>query len=118
MALPTTDYVKPNEGAILYSEVNLPGPLYDEPHRYQVIKVIRNDKPHIYKKDLGPARNFVGGQVNIPGGMWNHQTGKGETWDTVARLEGIGEAIRNRSKAETEALMIAHGHEYTSKSPE
>ena len=116
--LPITDWVDPNEGAILYSEINLPGPLYDEPHRYQIIKVIRNDAPAIYKKDLGPARNFVGGQVNIPGGMWNEKTGKGQIWDTVGRLEGMGETLRHRTKAETEALLHAQGHEYVEGSPE
>ena len=116
--LPTTDYISPNEGAILYSEVNLPGPLFDEPHRFMVIKVIRNDKPAIYTQDLGPARNFVGVEVNIPGGQWDERTGKGETWDTVGNLMGIAELIRNRSVAETEALMVEAGHELTEKSPE
>lgn len=111
--IPSTDWIDPNEGVILYSERILPGPLYKGLHRYQVIRVIRNDAPADYKHDLGLASHFVGGGVEIPGGQWNYRTGKGETWDTVANLESMGEKLRHRTPAETEALLAGSGYEYT-----
>ena len=113
LEIPTTDWIDPNEGAILYSERILPGPLYKGHHRYQVIRVIRNDAPADYENDLGLATNFVGGVVEIPGGMWNYGTGKGRTWDTVARLEAIGEQLRHRTPEEADALLAEQGYEYT-----
>ena len=124
MPLPVTDYIKPNEGAILLAELNLirsPGentPYLPEPHRFLLIKVIRTGAPAIYVENLGPARNFVGGQFSWPGGMWNEKTGEGDIWDTVGEMMGESEGMRHRTKAETQALFEATGYEYTEKTPE
>ena len=114
---PETDWVDPNEGAIMLSELNRPGPLYKGFHRYLLIKVIRNDHPEMYREDLGLAVNFVGGQFNWPGGVWNKKTKKGFMWDYVGRMRGESEALRYRTPEETEKLLSEQGYEYTEGTP-
>ena len=111
------EVVSPNEGALLLSEVNMPGPLYNGVHRYQFIRVVRGDEVVTYKKDLGIASLFKGTQIHIPGGEQNYKTGKIRVWETVANLQGLADELRNRTEKERKELLWSNGDEYTEKTP-
>lgn len=90
-----TEHVHPNEGVLLYAEVNRPVPRKGL-RRLQIIKVIRGDRLATYKHDLGPAEMFIGSQIHILGGEVDERTGKGKTWHTVGELCAMGEELRHR----------------------
>ncbi len=58
VVLPITPYIRPNEMVDFVSETDLPTPEYTEPHRYQLIGVLRDQMPHIYRRDMGLAALF------------------------------------------------------------
>ena len=65
-----TNYVLKDEKAFSLSEVNEQSPNNKGLHRYQRIVVIRDDKPALYRKDLGEAIKFKGvDQMIIPSYM-------------------------------------------------
>ena len=52
-----TTYILGDEKAIAYYEINLKSPNGSQ-HRYQIIHVVRNDKPAEYREDMGLTKNF------------------------------------------------------------
>jgi len=63
-------------------------------HRYQIISVVRDDRLAEYQEDLGPRENFSADEFEIPGGVWDSLTGKGEILHTVAELQAYAAAHR------------------------
>ena len=105
--------VYPNEPALLLAELNRPAENFKGFRRWQMIKVVRNDRVVTYKEDLGPAENFIGGQVHIPGGMVEDD-GRILIWHSVAELQGMAEELRQR---DSEKLAEEQGYEMTTGTP-
>jgi len=64
-----TDYVLDNELALGLFEMNLQSPYSKGFHRYQIIHVIRNDKPAEFRRDMGTAKKNKVDQFRIPSFM-------------------------------------------------
>ena len=60
-----TPYILPNERALGLQEVELLSPSGKEIHRYQIVYVVRNDKPAKYVTDLGSSLLFPNPPLNI-----------------------------------------------------
>jgi len=92
-----TTYVFEDEPCLNLKEVNRKTPDEQSRHRYQIVTVIRNDKPVEFMLDLGAETDYVGvSQFNIPGGAVNESTGKIYVEETVGRLREIAEGLRER----------------------
>ena len=63
-------------------------------HRYQIISVVRDDRLAEYEEDLGPREGFSADEFEIPGGVWDPATGKGQILHTVAELQAYAAAHR------------------------
>ena len=79
-----TTYVLGDERALGLYEINLMSPT-GQWRRYQIIHVIRDDKPAEYRQDLGLAKKFKAMQIRIPSYMEH----------TVNELRGMAEQMRN-----------------------
>lgn len=64
-----TPYILPDEKAIGLQEVELLTDDFKATHRYQIIYVIRNDKPAKYVTDLGSSLRFPNPPLNIISGL-------------------------------------------------
>ena len=90
-----TKVVMDNEPCFLLSEENRLSLSGKSMSRYQILRVVRNDKivnAYIY---LGPAKNFFANQIVIIGGV-EDGNGGGEAFETVATLQAIAEDLRSR----------------------
>lgn len=87
----------PNEPCLGLYEMNFKTPDQHERHRYQIIMVIRQDKPAEFRIDLGNARKFKrADQFRIPGGITDEITGKIYIEETVGSLQDIANKLRGR----------------------
>lgn len=86
--------VRLDEPAFLLQELNLPAPDFKSKRRYQIIKVVRQDKLVEWRRDLGLAGGFAARQFNILGGYVDEQTGRGQTWETVGSLMEMADQMR------------------------
>lgn len=86
----TTDY-KPDEPCLKLVEVNLKTPDEKEWHRYQILHVIRNDKPAEIRIDLGKVDDKLN-QFWIPGGFVFE--GCAHIEHTVAELQEYANQMR------------------------
>lgn len=73
-------------------ELNLPGPDSKGIRRYQILRVVRNDRLAEFKKDMGV--NCKAEQFRILGGIRNEATGRIEIFHTVAELQEIADFMR------------------------
>ena len=73
--------------------MNLLAPDKKEHHRYQIIKVIRNDKPAEVRIDLG-KENATIPQIAIPGSVTRNRVCHIE--HTVGELQEMADQIRGR----------------------
>ena len=90
-----TDHISPDEPALGLYELNFKTPDQTARHRYQIIMVIRNDKPAEYRIDLGDAKKFKDiDQFRIPGGITDYTTGKIYIEETVGSLKTIADQLR------------------------
>mgnify|MGYP001578815119 CR=1 FL=1 len=92
-----THYIMEDEPALLLVEMNLLSPDCRERRRYQIIQVIRNDKPTEYREDLGLTENFQADQMRILGGVIDSFTGKIWIEHTVGELKEIADKLRGNS---------------------
>ena len=98
--------IQPNEPAWALSEVIEHKQGTDAAHRYQTIWVARDDRLVEWRADLGPATQWpwakqfrlIGGEVDKRGRGHLH------VYETVGSLQGVADEMRNRSKAEWDAL--------------
>ncbi len=89
-----TTYALNNEPCIGLYELNFKTPDQRERHRYQIIVVVRNDKPAEFRKDLGKAKKYKHDQFRIPGSVFNEKTGKTDILHTVGELKDIADQMR------------------------
>jgi hypothetical protein len=92
--VPIALWVDDNEPCISLSEQNMTTSRSGVGlRRMQTIKVIRNDKPHEYRSDLGPAASFgteefaFVGAVPLSNGHW-------DVLENVGRLRGFANEYR------------------------
>lgn len=72
MITPVTSYVRENEKAWAYLELQEQAPDFSGFHRYRLIYVKRDGKITEYREDMGLASNFKGAkQIHIPS-VWEH----------------------------------------------
>ena len=89
-----TTYTLLDEPCLELKELNLKSPDQRSRRRYQIITVIRNDKPAEFRKDLGLAKKFKHDQIRIPGGVVDEITGRIFIEHTVGQLLDIANYIR------------------------
>lgn len=91
-----TTYVLPDEPCLGLYELNFKSPDECARRRYQIIMVMRNDKPAEYRKDLGLAKTFKADQIRIPGGVKDDMTGHFHIEHTVGELMAIADQVRSK----------------------
>jgi len=75
-------------------------------HRYQIILVMRDDKPAEFRKDLGRSKKFKGiDQFRIPGGAMDETTQKWHIEHTVGELINIANTIRGKPSFDKRELI-------------
>lgn len=89
-----THYVSTDEPCLGLFEMNLQSPGNRGWRRYQVIFVMRGDKPAEYRKDMGPARKFKAPQFRVPGGAMDEITGVFHIEETVGKLRDEADDMR------------------------
>ena len=88
-----TTYVLRDEPCLGLYEMHLQSPGSRGFHRYQILYVMRDDKPAEFRKDMGPVREFKDvDQLRIPGGAMDG--GKFYIEHTVGELRDIADQIR------------------------
>ena len=93
--IPGTNHIDKDEPCWGLYEINLKTPDQHDRHRYQVIWVIRNDKPAEFRIDLGNVDKFKNAdQFIIPGGIQDN--GKLYIEETVGRLQDMANKMRKR----------------------
>ena len=85
--------VSEDEPCFLLAELNLPTAGSTARHRYQVLKVVREDKLVTAYVDLGVASGFKQDEFTIPGGEVG-ENGRGHIWSTVGELRQIADGMR------------------------
>jgi hypothetical protein len=90
-----TTFVKMDEPCFSLKEENLQSPGSRGWRRYQIVKVVRDDKITEFRRDLGPARKYKASQILIPGGIRDIATGRGLILHTVAEMLDIADGWRN-----------------------
>ncbi len=94
LVLGATD-IKYDEFCLGLYEMNFKTPDQRERHRYQIIMVIRNDKPAECRIDLGNVKKFKNiDQFRIPGGVFDERTGKIYIEETVGSLKDYANRLR------------------------
>lgn len=79
-------------------------------HRYQVIKVIRNDRVLEYRRDMGKATRFAAPEFRVLGGVADPITGRLESCHTVGELVDIADAQREGFFAPPETMARPAGN--------
>lgn len=86
-------WVSEDEPCYLLAELNLLNASNMARHRYQVIKVVRQDRLMTAYVDLGPATAFIADELVIPGGYVG-ENGRGYVFSTLGELREIAEKMR------------------------
>ena len=89
-----TQYVLLDEPCLGLYELNLQSPGSRGFHRYQIIQVMRGDKPTEMRRDLGVAKKWKVNQFRIPGGARDETTGKFYIEHNVGELVDIADYMR------------------------
>lgn len=87
--------VTEDEPCYLLAELNLLNASNMARHRYQVLKVVRNDRLVTAYIDLGLASFYKADQVTVPGGYVDDATGRGYVFSTVGELREIADRLRS-----------------------
>lgn len=79
-----------NEDELVWSlaERNLPTPDSKSIHRYQIIIVLRNDRPAEWQEDMGPASKYKKGEFRIQS-FW---------YETVGQVREIAEYLHSQTE--------------------
>jgi len=98
-----THYIDKDEPCLGLYEMNLQSPGSKGFHRYQIIYVMRDDKPTEYRKDMGLSKWFKHDQFRIPGGAFDN----GRYWieHTVAELMEIADQLRFKPSFDKRELV-------------
>jgi hypothetical protein len=89
-----TTFINEDEPCLGLSELDLQSPGAKGFHRYQVVYVMRADKPAEYRKDMGPSKNFKHDQFRIPGGFYDSDVDRYYVEHTVGELRQIADDLR------------------------
>lgn len=101
-----TDYILFDEPCYGLYELNYKSPDQHTRRRYQIIIVMRNDKPAEYRKDMGSVKKFKGlDQFRIPGGVQNETTGRFDIVHTVGELMDIADYLRVKRPFDKKAFL-------------
>jgi len=93
-----TTWVGEDEPCIALSETHMQAPDNSGFHRFQIIRVLRNEQIVEYREDLGDAKKFKGvDQLFLPGGAKDETTGRFYIEETVGRLREIAHYLRQHS---------------------
>jgi hypothetical protein len=96
-----TTYVGMDEPCFCLYETDQLTPNSKEKHRYQVMKLVRNDRLTEFRRDLGHSKNFKAEQFFLMGGWQDDLTGKIAIEETVGRMLEMAEYMRTRVTAWT-----------------
>jgi len=89
-----THYINEDEPCLGLFELELQSPGSKGFHRYQIIYVMRGEKPAEFRKDMGLASEFNHDQLRIPGGAYDPDTDKYYVEHTVGELRQIADQLR------------------------
>mgnify|MGYP003144632726 CR=1 FL=1 len=87
-----TRAVVADEPCYVLAELNLPSRSGKSKSRFQILRVVRNDRLVTAYVYMGPSGKFKADQLLIPGGQI--ENGKGVAWHTVAELQEIADELR------------------------
>ncbi len=87
-----TTFIEESEPCMGLYEINLMAPDNKAFHRYQIINVMREDRPAEYREDMGLAKNCKADQLRILGGVTIE--GKFYIEETVGRLRLMADQLR------------------------
>lgn len=91
-----THWITDDEPCLGLFEMNEQAPDSRGFHRYQIIYVMRGDKPAEFRIDMGLASKWKGkDQFRIPGGVWDYAMNKYDVVENVGRLRGIADILRD-----------------------
>ena len=100
-----TQWITEDEPCMGLYEMNLQSPHSRGFHRYQIIYVMRGDKPAEYRKDMGLAKNFKADQLRVLGGVKDDMTGKFYIEHTVGELRYIADQRRGNNLFDKRELV-------------
>jgi hypothetical protein len=107
LALATTT-VSYDEPCLYLSELHEQAPGSKGWRRYQVLVVMRGDRPAEFRRDMGPATRFKDKQpFRIPGGAMDEQTKRFHVEHTVGELIDIADYLREDHVAPAPDPMTA-----------
>lgn len=93
-----TNVVSEDEPCISLKEINEKSADQRSFHRFQVIRVVRNDRPAEFRIDLGLAKKHKADQFVIPSAVKDDTTGRVECLHKVGELRHMAEQLRNQKK--------------------
>lgn len=100
-----TDWISDDEPCLGLYEMHLQSPGNRGWHRYQIIMVIREDKPAECRIDMGEVKKFKGiAPLRIPGGFV--EDGKIYIEETVGRLRLIADQERGSGFDKREIAQV------------
>ncbi len=102
-----THWITEDEPCLGLYESNLQSPDSRGFHRYQIIYVMRGDKPAEYKKDMGLTKDIKANQLRILGGAKDDVTGKFYIEHTVGELRDIANGMRGVNLFEKGELVLS-----------
>ena len=108
-----TTVVRMDEPCLQLSEVNLQSPDSRGWRRYQILYVMRGDRPSEFRLDLGPASEYRACQFRVPGGALDEASGRYHVEHTVGELRDIADHLRagRGTQPETEPrLNLVQGY--------
>jgi hypothetical protein len=101
-----TTYIEEDEPCLGLFEMMEQSPGSHGFHRYQIIYVMRGDRPAEYREDMGLAKKWRGvDQFRIPGGVYDEDTGKYYVEETVGRLREIAHKLRTKPLFDKKELV-------------
>jgi hypothetical protein len=104
-----THYISEDEPCLGLFEMNLQSPGSKGMHRYQVVYVMRGDKPAEYRKDMGQSKKFKADQLRLPGGAFNEIEQKYYVEHTVGELREIANHWRAKPTFKDRELPNVQG---------
>jgi hypothetical protein len=87
-----TRAVVADEPCYVLAELNLPSRSGKSKSRFQILRVVRDDRLVTAYVYMGPSGKFKADQIVIPGGQL--ENGKGIAWHTVAELQEMADNLR------------------------
>lgn len=117
--LPMTLWIRRDEPCLLLAELNLKTPDQRGFRRYQVLIVVRNDRPAEFRIDLGPVTREE--QLRILGCVQSGGERHIEVLHTVEELQEIAEYMRNRDSGWSQQIeprdLVTEYHSYMEQLP-